>query len=148
MIEQDVEQASPRAAQSPLPALRSKVDDLRPTYGFEDVSLAPGTETIEPNDVQLGQTFCGIELAIPILAAAMDAVVDPAFAGALGRLGGLAILNLEGVQTRYDEPAAVLQRIASAADDEVQHVLSEAYAAPIRDDLVARRIDEIHAAGS
>jgi IMP dehydrogenase len=131
-----------------LPAFDSKVDRLRPTYGFEDVSLAPGTETVEPNDVELGQSFCGIELQIPILAAAMDAVVDPEFAGALARLGGLAILNLEGVQTRYDDPAELLARIATADDDEVQGVLSEAYTEPIREDLVARRIEEIHAAGS
>lgn len=142
--------AAPEAARKArqVPAFDSKVDHLRPTYGFEDVSLAPGTETIEPNDVELGQTFCGIELAIPVLAAAMDAVVDPAFAGTLAGLGGLAILNLEGVQTRYDDPAAVLASIAESPDEEVQHRLSEAYAAPIRDDLVARRIEEIHAAGS
>ena len=132
----------------PLPAFRSKLDAIRPTYGFEDVSLAPGTETIEPNDVELGQSFCGIDLAVPVLAAAMDAVVDPAFAGALARLGGLAVLNLEGVQARYDDPGAVLERIATAPDDEVQHLLSEAYAAPIRDELVARRLAEIRAAGS
>ena len=132
----------------PLPAFRSKLDAIRATYGFEDVSLAPGTSTIEPNDVELGQTFCGIELAIPVLASAMDAVVDPAFAGALARLGGLAIFNLEGVQTRYDDPAEILGRIAAAPDEEVQHVLTEAYAAPIRDELVAKRLDEIHATGS
>ena len=131
-----------------MPAFDSKVDRIRPTYGFEDVSLAPGLETVEPNDVELTQSFCGIELAVPIIAAAMDAVVDPTFAGALGRLGGLAVLNLEGVQARYDDPSEVLERIATAPDDEVQHVLSEAYAAPIRDDLVARRIEQIHAAGS
>ena len=144
MIEQD---AAPRVNRA-LPAFDSKVDHLRPTYGFEDVSLAPGVETVEPNDVELGQTFCGIELAIPILAAAMDAVVDPPFAGALGRLGGLAFLNLEGVQARYDDPSAVLERIATAPDDAVQAVLSEAYSTPVREDLVARRIEEIHAAGS
>ena len=126
----------------------SKVDTIRPTYGFEDVSLAPGIDTIEPTDVELGQTFCGIDLAIPILASAMDAVVDARMAGALARLGGLAILNLEGVQTRYDEPAAVLERIATAADGDVQSILAEAYQAPIREDLIARRIDEIHGAGS
>jgi IMP dehydrogenase len=143
-----IEQRTAEAPESELPAFRSKVDRLRPTYGFEDVSLAPGIETIEPNDVELGQTFCGLDLAIPILASAMDAVVDPAFAGALARLGGLAVLNLEGVQARYDDPSEVLHRIATAADDEVQHVLSEAYAAPIRDELVAKRIEEIHGAGS
>jgi IMP dehydrogenase len=126
----------------------SKVDTIRPTYGFEDVSLAPGTSTIEPSDVELEQTFCGLGLRIPILAAAMDAVVDPTVAGALARLGGLAFLNLEGVQTRYDDPAEVLGRIATAPDDAVHDVLSEAYTAPIRDELVARRIEEIHAAGS
>ncbi|MCI0581430.1 MAG: GuaB3 family IMP dehydrogenase-related protein [Chloroflexi bacterium] len=132
----------------PLPAFRSKLEAIRPTYGFEDVSLAPGTSTIEPNDVELGQSFCGIDLPVPVLAAAMDAVVDPAFAGALARLGGLAVLNLEGVQARYDDPGEVLGRIATAADDEVQHLLAEAYAAPIREELVARRLEEIRAAGS
>ena len=87
-------------------------------------------------------------LAIPILASAMDAVVDARFAGALARLGGLAVLNLEGVQARYDDPDAVLERIAAAPDDEVQDLLAEAYAEPIREDLVARRLEEIHAAGS
>lgn len=129
-------------------AFRSKVDSIRPTYGFDDVSLAPGTDTVEPADVELAQTFCGLRLEIPILAAAMDAVVDVRFAGALARLGGLAVLNLEGVQTRYDDPDVVLARIAAAPDDEVQAALTEAYATPIREDLVARRIDELHAAGA
>ncbi|MFL5681132.1 MAG: GuaB3 family IMP dehydrogenase-related protein [Chloroflexota bacterium] len=127
---------------------RSKVDSIRPTYGFEDVSLAPGTSTVEPADVDLRQSFCGIDLSIPVLAAAMDAVVDPPFAGALARLGGLAVLNLEGVQTRYEEPGEILGRIAAAPDDKVHDVLAEAYAAPIRDDLVALRIDEMRRAGS
>jgi IMP dehydrogenase len=143
-----IQQPSAPSVSPALPIFRSKVDHLRPTYGFEDVSLAPGVETVEPSDVELGQSFCGIDLAIPVLASAMDAVVDPAFAGALARLGGLAVLNLEGVQTRYAEPGAILERIASAPDDEVQHILSEAYAAPIREELVSRRIEELHAAGS
>jgi IMP dehydrogenase len=137
--------SSPAAARR---AFRSKVDTLRPTYGFEDVSLAPGTDTIEPADVDLAQTFCGIELAIPILASAMDAVVDPLVAGELARLGGLAVLNLEGVQTRYDDPEAILERIATAPDADVQDLLAEAYQQPIREDLIAARIEAIHAAGS
>jgi IMP dehydrogenase len=127
---------------------RSKVDDLRPTYGFEDVSLAPGTETIEPADVDLSGTLAGLPLPIPILASAMDAVVDARFAGELGRLGGLAVLNLEGVQARYENPDAVLERIATATDDAVQDLLAAAYAQPIQEELVARRIEEIHATGS
>ena len=129
-------------------AFRSKVDSIRATYGFEDVSLAPGTDTIEPADVDLGQTFCGIDIPIPILASAMDAVVDVRMAGALARLGGLAIINLEGVQARYDDPDAVLERIAVAPDDQVQDLLAEAYQQPIREDLIAARIEAIHAVGS
>jgi IMP dehydrogenase len=127
---------------------RSKVDGLRPTYGFEDVSLAPGTATLEPADVQLDQEFCGVALRVPILASAMDAVVDPRFAGALAALGGLAIINLEGVQTRYDDPDAMLARIAAAPDAEVQDLLAELYAQPIREELITRRIEQIHEAGS
>ena len=137
-----------RAAAETVPTFDSKVDRLRPTYGFEDVSLAPGIETVEPADVEVSQVFCGIELRIPVLAAAMDAVVDPAFAGVLAGLGGLAVLNLEGVQARYDDPGLVIERIAAAADGEVQALLAEAYAPPVRDDLVAKRIEELHAAGS
>lgn len=129
-------------------AFNSRVDALRRTYGFEDVSLAPGVETVEPSDVELAQDFCGIRLAIPVLAAAMDAVVDVHLSGELARLGGLAIMNLEGVQTRYDDPDELLARIAAAPDDQVQGLLAEAYQAPIREELVARRIDELHAAGS
>ena len=78
----------------------------------------------------------------------MDAVVDPRFAGELARLGGLAVLNLEGVQTRYEDPDSILERIADAPDDQVQDILAEAYAQPIRDELVARRIEEIRATGA
>jgi IMP dehydrogenase len=127
---------------------RSKADSLRPTYGFDDVSLAPGTETLDPADVDTTVSIANIQLQIPILAAAMDAVVDARFSGELARLGGLAVLNLEGLQTRYEDPAPILERIASVADDEVHDVLADAYKAPITDELVARRISEIHDAGS
>ena len=127
---------------------RSKVDSIRPTYGFEDVSLAPGTDTVDPADVVLAQDFCGIRLEIPVLAAAMDAVADVRMSGELARLGGLSVLNLEGVQFRYEDPAEVLDRIIAAPDDRVQDILAEAYATPIREDLIARRIGELHAAGS
>ncbi|MFL5721675.1 MAG: GuaB3 family IMP dehydrogenase-related protein [Chloroflexota bacterium] len=126
----------------------SKVDTIRPTYGFEDVSLAPGTDTIEPADVELGQSFCGIDLSIPVIASAMDAVVDVRLAGALAGLGGLAILNLEGVQTRYDDPDEVIGRIATAPDGDVQELLADAYRQPVREDLIARRLAELHEAGA
>jgi IMP dehydrogenase len=138
---------------APAPAVgvrrhASKVDTIRPTYGFDDVSLAPGTDTVEPADVDTTIEIGGIRLAIPVLAAAMDAVVDPRFAGVLSGLGGLAVLNLEGVQGRYDDPRVVIERIASSPDDQVRALLAETYESPIREDLIARRIDEIHAAGS
>ena len=127
---------------------RSKVDTIRPTYGFEDVSLAPGTDTVDPADVVLEQSFCGLPLGIPVIAAAMDAVADVRLSAELARLGGLSVLNLEGVQFRYDDPAEVLARIIAAPDGEIQNVLAEAYLAPIREALIARRIAELHAAGS
>lgn len=126
----------------------SKTDSLRQTYGFDDVSLAPGTETLDPNDVDLSVEFCGLRLSIPILASAMDAVVDPRMCGLLAGFGGVAVLNLEGLQTRFEDPTPVLERIATLPADEVQAALSEAYATPISDDLVARRIEEILATGA
>jgi IMP dehydrogenase len=126
----------------------SKTDSLRRTYGFDDVSLAPGTETLDPEDVDLSVEFCGLRLSIPILASAMDAVVDPKMCGLLAGFGGVAVLNLEGLQTRFEDPTPVLERIASLPADEVQAALAEAYATPISDDLVARRIAEILATGA
>jgi IMP dehydrogenase len=140
-----VESSRPSAGASRRP---SRAADLRPTYGFDDVSLAPGVETAEPSDVDTSVELAGIRLGIPVLASAMDAVVDVRLAGELARLGGLGVMNLEGVQARYDDPDAVLARIASAPDEEVQELLAAAYAPPIREDLVALRIAQLHAAGS
>src|SRR5262249_2035630 len=130
------------------PRRTSKVDSIRPTYGFDDVSLAPGVETVEPADVDLSADFCGLHLRAPILASAMDAVADLRLSGELARLGGVAGVNLEGVQMRYDDPDSVRARIATAEESEVHALLTEAYAAPIRPDLVERRIAELHSAGS
>jgi IMP dehydrogenase len=126
----------------------SKVDDLRTTYGFDDVSLAPGPRTVEPADVDTSVEFAGLKLDIPILAASMDAVVDVRSAGVLAGLGGAAVMNLEGVQMRYADPTAVLERIATAPPETVQEILSAAYEADISEELVALRISELHDAGS
>ena len=126
----------------------SRTDTLRRVYGFDDVSLAPGPRTVEPADVDTGVELAGLALRIPVLAASMDAVVDVRFAGELHRLGGVAVMNLEGVQARYEDPAVVLERIASAPADEVQELLTATYEVPIREELVARRIRELHEAGS
>jgi IMP dehydrogenase len=126
----------------------SKVDTIRHAFGFDDVSLAPGPTTVEPDDVDTSIAFAGLALDIPVLAASMDAVVDVRSAGVLAGLGGVAVMNLEGVQMRYEDPAPVLERIATAAPDMAQEVLSTAYGAPIGEEIVATRIRELHEAGS
>ena len=120
---------------------------LRHAYGFDDVALVPGTAAADPSDVDLSWTLGPYRLQLPVLASAMDGVVDPAFAIRLGRLGGLAVLNLEGLQTRYERPEEPLARIASASADTVTALLQELYQAPVREHLVAERVREIKAAG-
>ena len=120
---------------------------LRPAYGFDDVAIVPGVETIHPDDVDLSFELGGQRFAIPFVAAAMDCVVDVPFATALGRLGGLAVLNLEGLQTRYERPAEPLAEIAAAPRETVTELMQRLYRAPLRDELVARRVAELKAAG-
>src|SRR4051794_12656177 len=115
---------------------------LRHAYGFDDVALVPGSLTVDPEETDLSWQLGPHRLALPILASAMDGVVDPAFAVALGRAGGLAVLNLEGLQTRYERPDEQLQQIAAANRDEATGLLQQLYRAPLQDDLVARRVGE------
>jgi IMP dehydrogenase len=120
---------------------------LRPAYGFDDVAIAPGVETLHPDDVDLSWSLGGHRFAIPIIASAMDGVVDVPFAIALSKLGGLAVLNLEGLQTRYARPDEPLNDIAQAPREHVTELMQRLYQAPIRDDLVAQRIREIRDGG-
>lgn len=119
----------------------------RRAYGFDEVALVPGTVTINPEEIDIGFELDGLHLEIPIVAAAMDGVVDPRFAGEMGRLGGLAVLNLDGIQTRYEDPSEVLQAIAEAPQDEVNRLLQKIYSAPVQDGLIAQRIEEIKKQG-
>lgn len=128
-----------------VPHLTSKVDSLRPAFGFDDVSLAPGTDTADPSDVDLSQNFCGIPLSVPIIASAMDAVVSPATAGLIHSLGGLACINFEGLWFRYEDPLPHFAAIRSAATGEVQELFAKLYSEPIKESLIAPRIAEIHA---
>ncbi|MBI5947192.1 MAG: GuaB3 family IMP dehydrogenase-related protein [Chloroflexi bacterium] len=121
---------------------------LRRAYGFDEVAIVPGEFTINPELVELGLDIGQHHFAIPFLASAMDAVVDPQFAIEMHRAGGLAVVNLEGVWTRYDDPAGMLQEVAAASRDEATTILQQAYQAPIRDDLIARRVKEIKAGGA
>jgi len=120
---------------------------LRHAYGFEDVALVPGNVTINPDQTEIGFDLGELHFDIPILAAAMDAVVDVNFAISMSRMGGLAVLNLEGVQTRYDDPDEVLAQIAAASDEEVTPLMQKVYSTPIKDNLVGDRIREIKKAG-
>lgn len=120
---------------------------MRRAYGFDEVAIVPGEATINPTMTEITLRIDNLELPIPILAAAMDGVVDAPFAAALSKLGGLAVLNLEGIQTRYDDPDAVLAEVASASPTEATALLQKAYAAPIKPELIGTRIEEIKRAG-
>src|SRR3954447_19384617 len=108
---------------------------LRHAYGFDDVALVPGSLTLDPEETDLSWQLGPHRLALPILASAMDGVVDTQFAIALGRAGGLAVLNLEGLQTRYEQPDEQLRQIAEATRDEATGLVQQLYRAPMRDEL-------------
>ncbi len=119
----------------------------RRCYGFDEVALVPGSVTINPNDVDTSWEIAGKKFRVPILAAAMDGVVNVRFAIEMGRLGGIAVLNLEGVQTRYENPNEVLDKIAQASSEEATKLVQSIYLEPVKEDLVAKRIAEIKQAG-
>ncbi|HXZ99207.1 MAG TPA: GuaB3 family IMP dehydrogenase-related protein [Candidatus Binatia bacterium] len=119
----------------------------RRAYGFDEVALVPGRVTIDPDEIDVSFQLDGNRLPIPFLAAAMDGVVDVRFAAEMGRLGGLAVLNLDGVQCRYEDPSEVLAAIAAAPMEEVNVLLQKVYRAPIQDGLIGQRIEEIRKEG-
>jgi IMP dehydrogenase len=121
---------------------------LRRAYGFDEVALVPGAVTADPAEVDLSTEIGGRLIEIPFLAAAMDAVADPAFAARMTRAGGIAFVNLEGLYTRYEDATSIVQRVADAdSGTAAGHVLSEAYAQPVRDELIAALIERIKADG-
>jgi len=117
--------------------------ELRHTYGFDEVALVPGDATVNPDQVNIDFKIGPFTFPIPIVASAMDAVVDPKFAIAMHKLGGLAVLNLEGVQTRYEDAAAILEEIASMPPDKVTPFMQKVYSEPIKENLIGQRIREI-----
>jgi len=119
----------------------------RRTYGFEEIALVPASATIDPEDVDTSWQVAGRTFALPVIAAAMDSVVDVPMAAALSRLGAMAVLNLEGIQTRYPNPREVLERLADASPERVVAVMQEVYREPIKDELVGRRVAEVRTAG-
>ena len=119
----------------------------RRAYGFDEIALVPGRVTINPEEVDISFRLGELRLELPIWGSAMDGVVDVEFAIAMGRLGGLAVLNLDGVQTRYEDPAPVIRRIAEASKAEVNALLQEVYLEPVKPRLISERIRAVKAAG-
>ncbi|MEZ5124883.1 MAG: GuaB3 family IMP dehydrogenase-related protein [Thermoleophilia bacterium] len=119
----------------------------RRAYGFDDIAIVPSRRTRDVDDVDISWNFGPHTLDLPCLASAMDGVVDPQFAVTMGKLGGLAVLNLEGVQTRYEDANSQLDRIASLPKESATRTMQEIYKEPIKAELVAQRIKEIKAGG-
>lgn len=124
----------------------------RVTYGFDEIALVPGDVTINPLEVDTSFQIPkpdgdAIKLTIPILASAMDGVTDVKFCVEMGKLGGLGVINLEGVQTRYEDPAEVLENITKADTKEVTELIQKAYLEPIKPKLITKRVQELKKAG-
>jgi IMP dehydrogenase len=119
----------------------------RRAYGFDDVVIAPSRRTRDPEDVSLAWDIDAYRFELPLVASAMDGVVSPATAIEIGRLGGLGVLDLEGLWTRYDDPEPLLDRIASLPAEDVTPELQRIYREPVKADLITARVKEIRDAG-
>ncbi|MCX5687173.1 MAG: GuaB3 family IMP dehydrogenase-related protein [Candidatus Omnitrophica bacterium] len=117
----------------------------RRCYGFDEIALVPGGVTINPKETDTSWELAGKRYKVPILAAAMDGVVDVNFAVAMSKLGGIAVLNLNGVQTRYNDPGEVLEKISHANPEEATKLVQSLYLRPVQEKLIAKRIKEIKA---
>ena len=124
---------------------RSKT--VRRAYGIDEIALVPGGRTVDPEVTDTRWTLGGIEREIPIIASAMDGVVDVDMAVRLSDLGALGVLNLEGVQTRYEDPNTVLDRIAAIGKDDFVPLMQEIYSQPVQESLIRQRIQDIKTRG-
>ncbi len=120
---------------------------LRRAYGFDEVALVPGAVSVNPDDVEMSWQIGGLTIPLPLVASAMDAVVDPQIAVAFNKLGGLAVLNLEGLHTRYQSPSEPLSAILNASPAEATAVIQKAYEPPIKPNLIGDRVREIKQGG-
>ena len=120
---------------------------LKPAYGFDDVAISPGDITINPEMADLSTNFDGIKLDIPFIASAMDAVVDPNFAIEMTRAGGLAVMNMDGIHSRYEDTAAIYEEIAAAPRQEATSIMQRIYSAPQQPELIAKKIEQVKKGG-
>ena len=119
----------------------------RRAYGFDDIAIVPSRRTRDPDDIDISWELDAYQFELPLLASAMDGVVSPRLAIEIGKLGGLAVLNLEGLWTRYEDPDPVYAEIASLPDTEATKRMQEIYAEPIKPELIGRRVAEIKEGG-
>jgi IMP dehydrogenase len=124
----------------------------RVTYGFDEIALVPGEVTINPNEVDTSfkiprKDGGHITLKIPIIASAMDGVTDVRFCIEMGKLGGLGVVNLEGIQTRYESPSEILEEVVKADKDHVTELIQKLYLEPIKEELIGRRVEELKKGG-
>jgi len=120
---------------------------VRRAYGIDEIALVPGGRTVDPEVTDSRWSLGGIEREIPIIASAMDGVVDVAMAVELSRLGALGVLNLEGLQTRYADPNPALDRIAAVGKEAFVPLMQDLYSQPVQEELIRQRIQEIKAQG-
>ena len=125
-----------------------KFKELDRAYGFDEVAIVPGDVTVNPDQTNTTFSIGKFDFTVPILASAMDAVVDPRIAIGFNKLGGLAVLNLDGIQIRYDNPDQILDEIAAASDKEVTALLQKIYSQPVKENLIAERIQFIKKEGA
>ncbi|NEP04250.1 MULTISPECIES: GuaB3 family IMP dehydrogenase-related protein [Okeania] len=119
----------------------------RRAYGIDEIALVPGGRTLDPSLADTRWSIGGIEREIPIIASAMDGVIDVKMAVLLSELGAMGVLNLEGIQTRYPDPVPILEKISSVGKDEFVGLMQELYSAPIQPELISQRIKEIKSQG-
>jgi IMP dehydrogenase len=119
----------------------------RRAYGLDDIAIVPSRRTRDPDDVDISWEIDAYQFSLPVLASAMDGVVSPRIAVELGRLGGLGVLNLEGLWTRYEDPDPVYQEIAGLSNSDATKRMQELYAQPINPELIGRRVEEVKGAG-
>ena len=119
----------------------------RRAYGFDDIAIVPSRRTRDPEDVDIKWEIDAFSFDLPLMASAMDGVVSPSSAIAIGQLGGVGVLNLEGLWTRYEDPGKVFDEIAQLPSDIATARMQELYAEPIKPELITQRITEINAGG-
>ena len=127
---------------------RRLLKELERSYGFDEVAIVPGQITINPELTSTKMTIRDLEFEMPIMASAMDGAVSPRFASHMHEMGGLGVLNAEGLYCRYDDPYSVLENIISTPQAEVTEYLQQVYSEPVREDLLGERVQEIKKTGS